>query len=537
MRPNVTARMNNESREADFVIVGSGINALVCAALLGKRGHRVCVLERNDRIGGCIRTEECTLPGFRHDVFSQWYPLFMLSPGYAELGEDLHAHGLEFAHTDQPTAALLPDDSGFVLHRDRATNVAAMNALAAGDGDRYAAAMAFVEAHAELTFAALGEELWRWRFAKTVLKSVFKQRPRRFAQTLAQFAASARHWLARDIASPAVQACLAPWVLHAGLSPDAAFSAHMAKVICFSLEAAGTPVVVGGSDRLLAAFESLFATLDVDVVVNADVASVAVANATATGVTCTDGRTIAAQRAVICSTTPTQLYTRLLAGHALPDDLRRDVANFRHGLSDLQIHLALDAPPRWRNRAMDGVAMVHVTAGTDAVSRAVNEATRGLLPDAATIVVGQPCALDPSRAPPGKSILWLQLQELPAVIRGDARGEIEVPADGRWTETVRERYADRIIARLGQHIPNLREAIIGRRVFSPADLEAVNVNLVGGDPYGGDCHLDQFLLWRPLPGTTNHATPVRRLYHIGASTHPGPGLGGGSGYAVGALLR
>lgn len=529
--------MSTPRRDYDFIVVGSGINALVCAALLGKRGHRVCILERNERIGGCIRTEECTLPGFRHDVFSQWYPLFVLSPAYAELGEDLHRHGLEFAHTERPTAALLPDDSGFVLQRDRARNVASMNALAAGDGDRYAAAMAFVEANAELTFATLGEELWRWRFAKTVAKVLFRQGPRRFARNLAAFQTTARHWLERDFAAAAVKACLAPWVLHAGLSPDATFSAHMAKVICFSLEAAGTPVVVGGSDRLLAAFAGLFDTMNVDVHLDADVTSVRIGNGIARGVMCADGRDFAAHRAVICSTTPRQLYTRLLADEILPDELQRDVRNFRHGLADMQIHLALDGAPRWRNAAMDDVAMVHVTPGIDGVSRAVNEANRGLLPDTATIVVGQPCALDPSRAPIGKSILWLQLQELPGVVRGDARGEIEIPADGRWTEAVRERYADRIIERLSTHIPNLRESILARRVFSPADLEAVNINLTGGDPYGGDCHPDQFLLWRPLAATRNHATPFKRLYHIGASTHPGPGLGGGSGYAVGALLR
>ena len=49
---------------ADYVIVGSGINALVAAAQLGRKGHKVLVLERNDRIGGCIRTEEITAPGF-----------------------------------------------------------------------------------------------------------------------------------------------------------------------------------------------------------------------------------------------------------------------------------------------------------------------------------------------------------------------------------------------------------------------------------------------------------------------------------------
>jgi len=521
----------------DFIIVGSGINALVCSALLARAGHRVAVLERNDTIGGCIRTEECTLPGFRHDVFSQWYPLFMLSPGYAELGEDLHRHGLEFAHTERPTASLLPDDSGFVLLKERAASVAAMNALSAGDGNRYADAMAFVEENAALTFAALGEELWRFGFFKTVAKTLLQQGPRQFAGNLARFSQSARHWLEQEFRSPAVQACFAPWVLHAGLSPDATFSAHMAKVICFSLEAVGTPVVRGGSDRLLAAFRSLLEAHGAEIVTGADVDQVMIDAKRANGVVCVDGREFRARKGVICSTTPGQLYNRLLGRRTLPEGLKAEVAGFRHGLGDMQIHLALDAPPEWNNAAMNDVAMVHVTPGIDGISRAVNEATRGLLPECATIVVGQPCTLDPSRAPPGKSILWLQLQELPARIRGDARGDIKVPPEGRWDKTTRERYADRIIERLGVHIPNLSRSILGRAVFSPADLEAANINLVGGDPYGGDCHIDQFLLWRPLPGSRNHSTLYKRLYHIGASTHPGPGLGGGSGYAVAALLR
>ena len=74
--------------------------------------------------------------------------------------------------------------------------------------------------------------------------------------------------------------------------------------------------------------------------------------------------------------------------------------------------------------------------------------------------------------------------------------------------------------------------ILARRCHSPADLEAMNINLTGGDPYGGACTIDQFFLWRPLRGGANHRTPVRKLYHIGASTHPGPGLGGGSGYLL-----
>ena len=75
--------------DADYVIVGSGINALVAAALLGRKGNTVLVLERNPQIGGCLRTEEVTAPGFVHDVMATTFVLFTTSPAYAELGPDL----------------------------------------------------------------------------------------------------------------------------------------------------------------------------------------------------------------------------------------------------------------------------------------------------------------------------------------------------------------------------------------------------------------------------------------------------------------
>ena len=151
-------------------------------------------------------------------------------------------------------------------------------------------------------------------------------------------------------------------------------------------------------------------------------------------------------------------------------------------------------------------------------------------------MAGQPCAVDPSRAPEGSWIVWIQLQELPAGrVKGDAAGELDV-GDGSWTERLREAYADRIVARLGESIENLAAAALERVVLSPADLEALNPNLVRGDIYSGSCALDQNLLWRPLASSPGHATAVDRLWHVGASTHPGPGLGAGSGYLVAKAL-
>src|SRR3954453_9226794 len=101
----------------DIVVIGSGHNALIAAAYLARAGRGVLVLERNDRPGGLVRTEELTLPGFRHDVYSAAHPLLLAGPVWAELGADLEARGLTYVNTDLPTGVSFPDGSTGVLHR------------------------------------------------------------------------------------------------------------------------------------------------------------------------------------------------------------------------------------------------------------------------------------------------------------------------------------------------------------------------------------------------------------------------------------
>jgi phytoene dehydrogenase-like protein len=260
---------------------------------------------------------------------------------------------------------------------------------------------------------------------------------------------------------------------------------------------------------------------------------VLVSDGRATGVRTVEGDVVRARRAVVCNVTPTQLYGRLLE---FEGDVAEAGRRFRFGRSEMQIHFALSEPPRWDgDERLGRTAIVHVTPGLNGVSRAVNEAERGLLPAEATIVVGQPLTMDESRAPSGSGLLWIQLQELPWHVRGDAAGELYA-GDGSWTESLRERYADRIQERLARHITNLETAIRKRVVLSPADLQTANINLERGDPYSGSLALDQNFLWRPFARQPGHRTPVRGLFHIGASTWPGPGLGGGSGTLVARQL-
>ena len=346
---------------------------------------------------------------------------------------------------------------------------------------------------------------------------------------------SCRDWVTETFESEGAHGVLAPWVLHTGLGPDQATSGFMTQVIGAALQLGGMPVPEGGGVRLVDALTGIVTDAGGDVRLEADVRRILVSNGRATGVHLADGEVMTATRAVVASVTPTQLYGSLLGDAEVPPSVTAAAARYRYGRAEMQIHLALDAPPQWSGADAERLArcpIVHVTPGLDGVSRAVNEAERGLLPAEATIVCGQPVALDPARAPDGKSILWLQLQELPAGrVKGDASGDLDV-GDGTWTEELREAYADRIVARLGDSIANLDKATLKRVVLSPADIEGLNTNLVGGDIYGGSCALDQNLLWRPLAEAPGHETAVAGLWHIGASTHPGPGLGAGSGYLV-----
>jgi phytoene dehydrogenase-like protein len=520
----------------DAVLVGSGINTLTAAALLARDGWSVCVLERSERLGGAIRTEsDYTLPGFTHEVMSSWHPLFQGSAAYAELADDLHARGLEYVNTDQPTATAFPDRSAMFLGTSLEANVTEFDRFATGDGAAWQRQFEEFMAHADLSFGMLGTELWSGS-GLGLGQRMFRRLGRR---GLLEFAGHAlgtcRDWTTATFRSEQAHGLLAPWVLHTGLGPDNAVSGFMTQVIACAVQLGGMPVPVGGGVRLVDALAAIVRDAGGDLRTDAAVERITVSSGRATGVLLAGGERVDAKRAIVAGVTPTQLYGSLLEPGDTPAEVREAAAGYRYGRAGMQIHLALDEPPRWNGpdaERLGRTAIVHVTSGLDGVSRAVNEAERGLLPAEATIVAGQPCAVDPTRAPEGKWIVWIQLQELPAGrVKGDAAGKLDV-GDGTWTETLREAYADRIVGRLGDAIENLASATVKRVVLSPRDLEALNPNLVAGDIYAGSCALDQNLLWRPFAAAPGHRTTVEGLWHVGASTHPGPGLGAGSGYLV-----
>ena len=513
----------------DAVFVGSGINSLAGAALLAKAGWRCCVLERNDWLGGAIRTVDgLVAPGFTHELFSSWHPLWTGSPAYAELKPDLDRLGVEYLNTELPTGSAFPDGSSVFLTTDGAANAGELGEAWQRQFDEFMG-------NADIAFGVLGTELWSGSGLGLGRKAYSQLGRRGLVEFSGRALATARDWLTETFDDERAHGLLAPWVLHTGLGPDQAMSGFMTQVIACALQLGGMPVPKGGGVSLVEGLAAIVREAGGELRTEAPVERIVVAGGRATGVRLAGGEKVGAARAVLACVTPTQLYGTLLAEGEVPPGVRDAARRFRYGRGEMQIHVAMSERPRWRgDERLARTPIVHVTPGLDGVSRAVNEAERGLLPAEATIVCGQPLAVDPSRAPEGSWILWIQLQELPPRPHGDAAGELDASAG--WTEALREAYADRILERLSSDIENLASAAVGRVVLSPVDMEAANPNWVGGDIYGGSCALDQNLLWRPTPATPGHETPVDGLFHIGASTHPGPGLGAGSGYLVAKRL-
>ena len=345
--------------------------------------------------------------------------------------------------------------------------------------------------------------------------------------------ATCRDWTTATFASEQAHGLLAPWVLHTGLGPENAVSGFMTQVIACALQLGGMPVPVGGGVRLVDALAGVVREAGGEAPDTANVERITVAEGRATGVVLADGEAVAATPPW-SPESPRPSSTAASSVGRRPADVRRGAARYRYGRAGMQIHLALDEPPRWKGpdaERLARTAIVHVTPGLDGVSRAVNEAERGLLPAEATIVTGQPCAVDPSRAPEGRWIVWIQLQELPG-----ARARATPPGSST-SETEPGRRSSERPTPTGSWAAGRvdREPLLGH---APAH-RPVPRRPRGPEPEPRRRrHLRRELRPRPEPhlapvrARPGHRTTIEGLWHVGASTHPGPGLGAGSGYLV-----
>jgi len=500
---------------------------------LADRGWKVAVVEGRDEPGGAVKTRELTLPGFRHDLCAMNLSMFAGSAFFARYKDALCAHGLALAPAADCFASVFRDGGFLGVSTDLEKTAARIGALSPGDAQAWRGMQAQFLRNAPHIFGVLGAPMPSWQALRAGWKA-WRSLGTGGVYDLARLVlASPRDFLDAHFTHERVKAMMAVWGLHLDFTPDTAGGALFPYLESMSNQAFGMVIGQGGADTIIKAMTGLLQAKGGEVLLGEPVQAIELAGGAATGVRLADGRRLAARRAVIANLNPRLVFGRLLPRGAAPQGFESRVDAFRAGPGAMMVHLALDGLPDWSaGSELKQYAYVHVAPDLAMMSRAYAEAADGLLPAEPALVVGQPTALDPTRAPQGRHVLWVQVRVVPARIRGDALGRI----DARDWAQAREAYADRVLDILEQYAPGLRGKVLGRSVFSPLDLEQENPSLVGGDSLSGSHHLDQNFVFRPVPGYSRYRTPVKSLYLCGASTWPGAGTGAGSGFMLANML-
>mgnify|MGYP000088297873 CR=1 FL=1 len=458
----------------DAVIVGSGPNGLSAAITLAQDGWKVLLLEAKATIGGGARTQELTLPGFRHDVCSAIHPLGIGSPFFRALS--LEQVGLEWIQPDTPLAH--PFDDGSAARMER--SIAETGVTLGEDADAYQRLMQpFVERWQELLDDILGPFPFPPRHP--VLLARFGLQALRSARSLAQ-----RRFKGRN-----ARALFAGQAAHSFLPLEHIASASFGIVLGLLGHAVGWAIPRGGSQSIVDALAAHLRTLGGEIVVNHEVNSV---------------DDLPSSRAVLFDVTPRQLLR--LAGHRFPPGYRAQLERYRYGPGVFKVDWALDAPIPWTAPACHRAGTVHLGATLDEIALSERQSFRGQIPDVPFVLVAQQSLFDPTRAPEDKQTGWAYCH-VPHGSTVDMTAKIEQQV---------ERFA-----------PGFRERILARHTINPAEYEQHNPNFIGGDINGGVQDIWQ-LFTRPSRSLRPYRTPTKGIYIGSASTPPGGGVHGMGGF-------
>jgi len=454
----------------DAIVVGSGPNGLAAAVTLARAGLAVHVIEGAATPGGGCRTEELTLPGFRHDVCSAVHPLAGASPFFA--GTDLASRGVRLL--TPKVAFAQPLDGG------RAAALAGSVDETAGslgrDGGAYRRLLGPLVRDVPLTLPALLAPLFRSVPSHPVAMARFGLEGLLPASVLS-----------RRFRGEEARALLAGAAAHTMLPLGAPLTGAYGLLFLMTGHAFGWPVVEGGSARII---EALTGELE------------SLGGRVETGRWVRRLDDLPPARAVLLDVTPRQLID--LAAGRLAGPHRRALERFRYGPGVCKVDWALSGPVPWQAPACREAGTVHVGGAFADVARSESEVAAGRHPERPFCLVAQPGVVDASRAPAGQHTLW---------------GYCHVPS-GSGVD-----MSERIEAQIERFAPGFRDLILARSVRTAAQMEQHNPNYVGGDIGGGAGTLRQTLL-RPTPRWNPYRTALPGVYLCSSSTPPGGGVHG-----------
>ncbi|HEV7485460.1 MAG TPA: NAD(P)/FAD-dependent oxidoreductase [Thermoanaerobaculia bacterium] len=468
--------------ELDAVVVGSGPNGLAAAIALARAGRSVVVLEAKDTIGGGARTEELTLPGFRHDVCAAIHPMGLVSPFFQTL--PLAEHGLVWRESPFAIAHPLDDGTAAILELSLEKTAARLG----DDGDAYEKLMAPFATHA----AELFDEILR----------PIRLLPRH-PLLLARFGLAgvpSALSVSKRFRSDAARALFGGCAAHSFLPLDAAGSSSFGLALALAGHAVGWPCAQGGSVSIINALAGYLRSLGGTIQTSTPVRSM---------------NDIPPSRAVLFDVTPRQLAD--IAGDVLPASYVKRLRRFRYGPGVFKVDWALDGPIPWRAEECGKSATVHVGGTIEEIATHEAAIWKGRNDGKPFVLVAQQSLFDDTRAPVGKHTGW---------------GYCHVPHGSTEDMTAV------IEAQIERFAPGFRDRILARHTRNSAQYEAYNANMIGGDIAGGANNLMQVLA-RPFPQRDPYSTPNKRIYLASSSTPPGGGVHGMCGYwaAQSALRR
>jgi phytoene dehydrogenase-like protein len=466
-----------ESFEA--IVVGAGPNGLAAAIELARAGRSVLVVEAADTIGGGARTEEATLPGFRHDTCSAIHPLGILSPFFASL--PLEERGV--AWIDPPLALAHPFDDGSAAALERGVDATA--ARLAPDTSTWSA-----------VFGGYGD-------ARTLFGEILKPvRVPRHPLMMARFgfdALQSAERFVRRFRGEHAKAIFAGCASHAMMPLESAGTASFGMVLAIAAHAVGWPLPRGGS---IAIVDALAAELR------------ALGGVVRTSERVTTLAQLPPARAILFDVMPRSLAD--IAGAELPESYVSALRRYRHGPGVFKIDWALSGPVPWKADECRRSATVHLAGTYDEIAAGERAAHEGRVSERPFVLFVQQSLFDDTRAPPGQHTGWAYCH-VPNGSTVDMTAAIEAQV---------ERFA-----------PGFRDLVLARRTLDATMLEAHDASFVGGDIGGGENSLRQTLA-RPLLQWNPYITPNPRLFLASSATPPGGGVHGMCGYwAARAALR
>jgi phytoene dehydrogenase-like protein len=504
-------------------VVGSGHNALVCACYLQRAGHRVTVFERSTQVGGAVCTEELH-PGYRYDVGSSAHILIHATPVVREL--ELQRFGLQYLEMDPWAYYPTPDGPHLAFYRDVGRTCDSIARVSPEDADAYRRFVADWEPLSEAVFAAFQEPPTALALGRRMVGVRGPRTPP--SSGLQEILRSYGDVIERRFRSGPVRAALMRLGAQSGPGPDERGSAPVIGWHAL-VHRTGAKHPRGGSGMLTQALARRLQADGGTVRTGCAVTSIDITQGRVRGVVLSDGEHVPATRVVSGAHVRTTLLDLVTADH-LPPSLREEVAAARVGNGfGMAVRCAAEELPHYRGVPTEVPADMHMglqllAGSAETMRRAHAEFLLGRSSFEPQVIAMTFSAFDPDLAPPGRHVVYLWSQYHPYQL-----------ASGETWDTIREREADRICEQLYRFAPNMRGKILHRHIQSPLDLER-RFGLLRGNVMHLEMSLDQMFSFRPTPSLSRYRTPVGGLYLTGASTHPGGGVFGASGYSAARVM-